>query len=55
MTTANNVVISLADPDAADPNRAGGKGANLAALVRDGLPVPAGFVVSTAGYGDFVR
>lgn len=55
MGSADRVVISLADPEAADPNQAGGKGANLAELVRDGLPVPAGFVVSTAGYRDFVR
>lgn len=29
---------------------AGGKGANLGELVRSGLPVPAGFVVTTAAY-----
>jgi len=33
---------------------AGGKGANLAALVRAGLPVPPGFVVLTAAYRAFV-
>ena len=38
--------LSLAD--------AGGKGANLGALVRAGLPVPPGFVVLTAAYRAFV-
>lgn len=34
---------------------AGGKGANLAELLRAGFPVPAAFVVTTAAYDDFVR
>ncbi len=34
---------------------AGGKGANLGALVRAGFPVPAGFVVLTAAYQRFVE
>ncbi len=33
---------------------AGGKGANLARLVRAGLPVPPGFVITTTAYQDFV-
>jgi pyruvate,water dikinase len=33
---------------------AGGKGANLGALIHAGLPVPGGFVVTTKGYRDFV-
>jgi pyruvate,water dikinase len=33
---------------------AGGKGANLGELVRGGLPVPPGFVVSTDAYREFV-
>ena len=33
---------------------AGGKGANLGALLRAGLPVPGGFVVTTDGYRAFV-
>jgi phosphoenolpyruvate synthase/pyruvate phosphate dikinase len=33
---------------------AGGKGANLGALVRAGLPVPPGFVVLTGAYRAFV-
>jgi pyruvate,water dikinase len=33
-----------------EPGTAGGKGANLATLARAGLPVPEGFVVTTAAY-----
>ena len=41
---------TLADFGAADLASAGGKGANLGELLRLGLPVPAGFVVTTAAY-----
>jgi rifampicin phosphotransferase len=33
---------------------AGGKGANLGALIQAGLPVPGGFVITTEGYRDYV-
>ena len=39
----------------ADLADAGGKGANLAALVRAGFPVPDGFIDSTAAYRLFVE
>ena len=39
----------------ADVADAGGKGANLAALVRAGFPVPDGFIVSTSAYRLFVE
>lgn len=32
----------------------GGKGANLACLVRAGLSVPPGFVITTRAYRDFL-
>ena len=38
-----------------DLGLAGGKGANLGELVRAGLPVPEGFVISTAGYAAAVE
>ncbi|WP_233204293.1 PEP/pyruvate-binding domain-containing protein [Halegenticoccus soli] len=38
-----------------DVGVAGGKGANLSALARAGLPVPQGFVVTTATYRDLVE
>ena len=37
-----------------DAAEAGGKGANLGELARAGLPVPPGFVLTTAAYRDFV-
>lgn len=40
----------LADFGAGDFALAGGKGANLGELVRQGFPVPAGFVVTTDAY-----
>ena len=35
--------------------QAGGKGANLARLAQAGLPVPEGFILTTAAYRDFVN
>ncbi|MBX6382240.1 MAG: pyruvate, phosphate dikinase [Microbispora sp.] len=46
-------VLPLGDP-AADLATAGGKGASLARLSRAGLPVPAGFHITTAAYREFV-
>lgn len=45
-----NYIAPLATLDRTDLATAGGKGANLGALVRAGLPVPDGFVVTTAAY-----
>lgn len=42
------------DSDAATLARVGGKGANLARLVRAGFPVPGGFLVTTAAYQAYV-
>lgn len=39
----------------ADLDQAGGKGANLGELISAGLPVPDGFVLTTAGYTQFVE
>ncbi len=41
--------------DAATLANSGGKGVNLARLSRLGLPVPPGFIVTTAAYDQFVR
>lgn len=46
-------VLPLHDT-AADLALAGGKGASLARLARAGLPVPAGFHITTDAYRDFV-
>ena len=45
--------LPLSSPDLTLAN-AGGKGANLSALIRGGFQVPGGFVVSTVGYDAFV-
>ncbi len=45
----------LSDVRSDDLAIAGGKGANLGELISAGLPVPAGFVVTTAAYDDFVE
>lgn len=47
-------IKDLAELSKRDLSAAGGKGANLGELVRAGLPVPQGFVVTTAGYDRFV-
>lgn len=44
----------LQDVDGEQLDEAGGKGANLARLLRLGFPVPAGFVVTTAAYRAFL-
>ncbi len=47
-------IVPLTDLGAADLGAVGGKGANLGELLGAGLPVPAGFVVTTAVYDAFV-
>jgi pyruvate,water dikinase len=48
------VVRRLAEISRSDIAVAGGKGANLGELIRAGLPVPVGFVLTTAAYREFV-
>jgi pyruvate,water dikinase len=48
------LVAPLRRFSAADLAQAGGKGANLGALLRAGYPVPPGFVITTAAYDRFV-
>ena len=47
-------VMPLSDLGRDDITLAGGKGANLGELVRAGLPVPGGFVVTTAAYATVI-
>ncbi|WP_284990041.1 PEP/pyruvate-binding domain-containing protein [Arthrobacter sp. efr-133-TYG-120] len=47
-------IFNFADVQAADVAVAGGKGVGLGNLVRAGLPVPPGFVLTTAAYEAFV-
>ena len=48
--TKDTWVVGLADLGRKDVEVAGGKGANLGELVRAGLPVPAGFVVTAQAF-----
>jgi len=47
-------IKSLTELNQADLSIAGGKGANLGALIQAGLPVPPGFCVITSAYRAFV-
>jgi pyruvate,water dikinase len=51
---SSEYILPLADPHAT-LDVAGGKGASLARLAQAGLPVPAGFHVTTAAYRRFVH
>ncbi len=46
----SDLVVPLSDKRAQDPGTTGGKGSVLAKLVKAKLPVPAGFVVTTAAF-----
>lgn len=54
MKNNNNIVQWFAELDKSAIPVAGGKGANLGELQRMGLPVPMGFVLTTAAYERFV-
>jgi pyruvate, water dikinase len=47
-------VVELADTSASDIDTVGGKAGKLGELVRQGLPVPPGFVITTEAYQAFV-
>ncbi|MFT4165511.1 MAG: PEP/pyruvate-binding domain-containing protein [Microlunatus sp.] len=51
---ASGLVAGLADFGRDDVSVVGGKAANLGELIGAGLPVPPGFVVTTAGYRAYV-
>ena len=48
-------IYNFGDVGPGDVATAGGKGVGLGSLVQAGLPVPSGFVLSTAAYADFVE
>lgn len=50
-----NYIQYLDDPGTPDRSIIGGKGAGLTRLAAAGVPVPPGFVVTTAAYRDFVE
>ena len=47
-------VLDFSDPKAASVDLTGGKGSSLAKLAQADFPVPGGFVVTAAGYRDFI-
>lgn len=49
----SRLVIALDDVGAGDAGQVGGKGANLGEMLRNGFPVPPGFVVSADAYAGF--
>lgn len=59
METKRTWCLSFRAAEAASPSSgiaiAGGKGANLARMVQAGLPVPDGFIITTAAYRSFVE
>jgi len=51
----NNEIVWLSDVGKNDIALAGGKGANLGELLRAGIPVPNGFIVTSAAYYRFLN
>jgi pyruvate,water dikinase len=49
-SSMNTWVVWLESPEAVDVGSSGGKGASLAVLRQAGLPVPEGFIITTAAY-----
>jgi pyruvate,water dikinase len=49
------IVVPLSDLTRNDVVDAGGKGANLGELIRAGLPVPDGFVITTGAYATVIQ
>ena len=49
------LVLSLDEVGVGDSGRVGGKGANLGELLRNGFPVPPGFVVCAGAYARFLE
>ena len=50
MTHSSAFVLPFGDPRCRAVGLSGGKGASLAAMVQEGLPVPPGFVVTSAAF-----
>src|SRR3954469_18333892 len=48
------LTLAFTELSAADLPRVGGKGANLGALTRAGVPVPPGFCVTTTAFDEFI-
>lgn len=51
----NKYILWFDEIDKSDIGRAGGKGANLGEMVKAGIPVPYGFVVTAQAYFEFLK
>jgi len=54
MNDAEPIIVNFAADVADRLDLVGGKGANLARLTQANLPVPPGFVITTAAYSNFM-
>ena len=52
--TGSSFVLSFGDPQCCTVNLSGGKGRSLASMMQAGLPVPPGFVVTSAAFDEAV-
>lgn len=55
MRKSEKVILWFKEISKKDIPLAGGKGANLGEMVRAGIPVPDGFIVSAKAYQDFIK
>ena len=55
MGEANRIVVLFEEVGKEDLSLVGGKGANLGELLRHGIPVPPGFVVTAPAYSSFLE
>lgn len=51
----NNYIVWFDEVNKEDVNLVGGKGANLGEMIKAGIPVPYGFIVTVHAYYDFVK
>ena len=51
----NTYIVRLGEDDSTDISVVGGKGASLGKLVKEGFPVPSGFVVTARAYLEFLH
>ncbi|HLE02567.1 MAG TPA: PEP/pyruvate-binding domain-containing protein, partial [Dehalococcoidia bacterium] len=55
MGEANRIIVLFEEVGKEDLSLVGGKGANLGELLRHGIPVPPGFVVTAPAYSSFLE
>ncbi len=53
--TDNRDVVAFEEVGRGDIPLVGGKGANLGEMLKEGIPVPSGFIVTADAYGRFIE